>query len=51
MMAQYKAVKAQYPDALMMMRLGDFHEMIGEDAKRKELDERFLALRLGRLLP
>jgi len=34
MMAQYNAVKAQYPDALVMMRMGDFYEMIGEDAER-----------------
>ncbi|HEY3268537.1 MAG TPA: DNA mismatch repair protein MutS [Armatimonadota bacterium] len=34
MMAQYSAIKTQYPDALVMMRLGDFYEMMGEDAER-----------------
>lgn len=34
MMAQYHAIKAQYPDALVMLRLGDFYEMMGEDAEK-----------------
>jgi len=34
MMAQFNAIKAQYPDALVMMRLGDFYEMMGEDAEK-----------------
>jgi DNA mismatch repair protein MutS len=34
MMAQYNAIKQQYPDALVMLRLGDFYEMMGEDAER-----------------
>lgn len=34
MMAQYNAIKEQFPDALVMMRLGDFYEMMGEDAEK-----------------
>ena len=33
MMQQYKKVKAQYPDAILFYRLGDFYEMFFEDAK------------------
>ena len=29
---QYEAIKAQYPDCILMFRLGDFYEMFGEDA-------------------
>ncbi|HPP75806.1 MAG TPA: DNA mismatch repair protein MutS, partial [Armatimonadota bacterium] len=32
MLAQYKAIKAQYPDVILMFRLGDFYEMFGDDA-------------------
>lgn len=32
MMAQYKKVKAQHSDAILMYRLGDFYEMFFEDA-------------------
>jgi DNA mismatch repair protein MutS len=32
MMAQYKEIKAQYADAILMYRLGDFYEMFFEDA-------------------
>jgi len=32
MMAQYHALKAQYPDALLFYRMGDFYEMFFEDA-------------------
>jgi len=32
MMQQYQAVKAQYPDAILFFRLGDFYEMFAEDA-------------------
>jgi len=32
MVAQYKAIKEQYPDVILMFRLGDFYEMFGEDA-------------------
>ncbi|MCC6483851.1 MAG: DNA mismatch repair protein MutS [Armatimonadetes bacterium] len=34
MQRQYKAVKEQYPDVLVMFRMGDFYEMFGEDATR-----------------
>ena len=33
LMQQYNEIKAQYPDCLVMMRLGDFYEMFFEDAK------------------
>lgn len=32
LMAQYLALKAQYPDCLLFFRLGDFYEMFFEDA-------------------
>ncbi len=37
---QYLDLKAQYPDALLLFRLGDFYELFDEDAKiaSKELD-------------
>ena len=40
MMQQYLDVKAQYPDAILFYRLGDFYEMFYEDAKiaSKELE-------------
>jgi DNA mismatch repair protein MutS len=31
-MAQYAAVKAKHPDALLLFRVGDFYETFGEDA-------------------
>jgi DNA mismatch repair protein MutS len=31
-MQQYYAAKAQYPDALLLYRMGDFYETFGEDA-------------------
>jgi len=31
-MKQYNAIKAKYPDALLLFRVGDFYEMFGEDA-------------------
>jgi len=34
LMTQFTAIKQQYPDALVMVRLGDFYEMMGEDAER-----------------
>ncbi|MGE5571886.1 MAG: DNA mismatch repair protein MutS [Bacteroidota bacterium] len=33
MIQQYQAVKARYPDAILMFRLGDFYEMFNEDAQ------------------
>ncbi len=37
---QYLDIKAQYPDAILFFRLGDFYEMFDDDAKiaAKELD-------------
>ena len=32
MVAQYQEIKAQYPDVILMFRMGDFYEMFGEDA-------------------
>lgn len=32
LMKQYYAMKAKYPDALMLFRMGDFYETFGEDA-------------------
>jgi len=32
LMAQYAAVKAKHPDALLLFRVGDFYETFGEDA-------------------
>ena len=34
MMAQYRALKARDPDALLLFRMGDFYEMFGDDAVR-----------------
>lgn len=33
LMTQYNAVKAQYRDAILFFRMGDFYEMFNEDAK------------------
>ena len=33
MMQQYQRIKAQYPDAILLFRFGDFYEMFGEDAE------------------
>jgi len=43
MFRQYQAIKAQYPDTLLLFRLGDFYEMFGEDA---EIASRVLGLTL-----
>lgn len=32
LMKQHKAIKAKYPDALLLFRVGDFYETFGEDA-------------------
>lgn len=32
MVSQYQAIKEQYPDVILMFRLGDFYEMFGDDA-------------------
>ncbi|RMG80143.1 MAG: DNA mismatch repair protein MutS [Bacteroidetes bacterium] len=34
LMKQYFAIKAKYPDALLLFRVGDFYETFGEDAKK-----------------
>lgn len=34
MMVQYLTMKADYPDALLLYRMGDFYELFFEDAKR-----------------
>jgi len=33
LMKQYHSIKAKYPDALLLFRVGDFYETFGEDAK------------------
>lgn len=40
MMGQYKKIKSEYPDTILMFRLGDFYEMFFEDAvtASRELD-------------
>lgn len=34
LMKQYYSIKAKYPDALLLFRVGDFYETFGEDAVR-----------------
>lgn len=34
LMRQYNAIKAKYPDALLLFRVGDFYETFGEDAMK-----------------
>lgn len=34
LMAQYNTIKAKYPDALLLFRVGDFYETFGQDAIR-----------------
>ena len=34
LMRQYNNIKAKYPDALLLFRVGDFYETFGEDAIR-----------------
>lgn len=34
LMKQYNSVKAKYPDAILLFRVGDFYETFGEDAIR-----------------
>ena len=33
-MQQYNSIKAKYPDALLLFRVGDFYETFGDDAIR-----------------
>jgi DNA mismatch repair protein MutS len=32
MFRQYRGIKKQYPDVILLFRLGDFYEMFDEDA-------------------
>ena len=32
LMKQYFSIKAKYPDAILLFRVGDFYETFGEDA-------------------
>src|SRR4249920_3490551 len=32
LMVQYNSIKAKYPDAILLFRVGDFYETFGEDA-------------------
>ena len=32
LMKQYNQIKAKYPDALLLFRVGDFYETFGQDA-------------------
>ncbi|WP_373707396.1 hypothetical protein, partial [Kaistella sp.] len=34
LMTQYNTIKAKYPDALLLFRVGDFYETFGTDAIR-----------------
>ena len=34
LMAQYNRIKAKYPDAVLLCRVGDFYETVGQDAVR-----------------
>ena len=34
LMKQYNAIKAKYPQAMLLFRVGDFYETFGEDAKK-----------------
>ena len=34
LMKQYNSIKAKYPDAMLLFRVGDFYETFGEDAKK-----------------
>jgi DNA mismatch repair protein MutS len=43
MLSQYREIKKQYPDVLLLFRLGDFYELFGEDA---EVGARVLELTL-----
>ncbi len=33
LMQQYKTIKAKYPDAILLFRVGDFYEIFDEDAR------------------
>ena len=42
LMEQYKVIKAQYQDAILFFRLGDFYEMFYEDAITTSRELEFL---------
>ena len=50
MRRQYLEIKSQYPDCILMFRMGDFYEMFDEDAETaaRELDITLTARRQGR---
>ena len=60
LMKQYNTIKAKYPDALLLFRVGDFYETFGEDAikasgilgivltKRRNGSASFVELEIGR---
>ena len=33
-MKQYNGIKAKYPDAMLLFRVGDFYETFGDDQPR-----------------
>ncbi len=35
MLRHYRELKARYPDAILIYRMGDFYEMFFEDARRR----------------
>ena len=35
LMTQYAQVKAKYPDAVLLFRVGDFYETFAEDAEKR----------------
>ena len=36
LMKQYNTIKAKYPDAILLFRVGDFYETFGEDGLEKQ---------------
>ncbi len=51
MMKQYKQIKNEYPDTILMFRLGDFYEMFFDDAVTvsRELDLTLTGRACGRI--
>ena len=37
MMQQYNEIKAQYPDAFLFYRIGDFYELFNDDEKKNTM--------------
>ena len=44
MYRQWAAAKREYPDVLLMFRMGDFYEMFGEDAEIGAREKRVVAI-------